>query len=200
MDRTAEALVEASSLQSNRPLQLVGRSVSWFGGTGVVLLALILWLGGRLFGLRRAAHMGLRGAEGIAVASAVSFLVKVVAGRARPYVTPGEPCHWHLLHGFRDAAYFSMPSGHTASTFGFAVAVSVVALGFGCRPRRAVTALAVAVAVLVAFARVYSHEHWLSDVIVGAVLGSVTGAVLTRWHTRNPGGRFDRLLLGPAAN
>ena len=93
-----------------------------------------------------------------------------------------------------------MPSGHTAATFGFAVAVSVVALGFDRQSRRAVVALAVTAALLVAFARVYTHDHWLSDVIVAAILGGTAGAALTRWHERNPRGRFDRLMLGSAAS
>jgi hypothetical protein len=34
--------------------------------------------------------------------------------------------------------------------------------------------------------------------VFGALLGSTTGFILTRWHERRPGTAFDRALLGAA--
>ena len=131
----------------------------------------------------------------MAVASSICGIIKRIAGRARPFVAPGESWHWSFAHSWTDARYFSMPSGHTTATFAFAAAVTMAAARV---PRfRSVIGLVVfASALLVAFARVFTDQHWLSDVVVGALLGSITGLLLTRWHNRHPQSAFDRVLLG----
>jgi membrane-associated phospholipid phosphatase len=52
---------------------------------------------------------------------------------------------------------------------------------------------------LVAFARIYTNQHWFSDVIAGAVIGGASGFLLARWHERHPRTAFDRTLLGASA-
>ncbi len=142
------------------------------------------------------ALVGLRGAEGIAVSSAISGIIKGFAGRSRPFIAPGEPWHWSFAHGWTDARFFSMPSGHTTATLGFAVAASVAAATWRPMSRAAFVVATLASGFLVAFARTYLDQHWLSDVVAGMLLGSVTGFVIARWHAHHPASRFDRLLLG----
>jgi membrane-associated phospholipid phosphatase len=197
-DRAIAAALQSSVLQQNQALHAIGTAFNWWGGPGVIWFAAILWLGGRALGLPRTSLSGLRSAEGIAVGSALSGIVKGLAGRARPFVTPDEPWHWNFSHGWTDAHFFSMPSGHTTATFAFAAAIGVVSARFSPSARLAVTAGALATALLVAFARVYSNQHWLSDVAFAAVLGGTTGFVVTRWHERHPRTGFDRALLGAA--
>ena len=52
---------------------------------------------------------------------------------------------------------------------------------------------------LVAFARIYSNQHWFSDVLAGALLGAITGFVIAGWHERHPRTAFDRVMAGAAA-
>ncbi|HVZ41499.1 MAG TPA: phosphatase PAP2 family protein [Candidatus Kapabacteria bacterium] len=198
VDAAVESAMQSGPLQSNQLLQAVGNSFNWYGGTGVILLAILLWLGGRLLRRPQMAEAGLRGLEAIAAASFLGWIAKVAAGRARPYFTPGEPWHWNLLHSLSDTHYFSMPSGHTIATCAFAGAVCFVALGFAPLTRRTVIALAALSSVLVAFARVYTHQHWLSDVAAAALLGSLCGVMIARWHATRPGRAFDRVMLGSA--
>jgi membrane-associated phospholipid phosphatase len=198
-DRAIAAASQSASLQQNQTLQVMSRVFNWWGGPGVIWFAAALWLGGRALKRSRVALAGLRGAEAIAVASAISGIVKGFAGRARPFITPDEPWHWNFLHGWTDARFFSMPSGHTTATVAFAAAVSVASARFKASIRGAWIAGSALAALLVADARIYSNQHWFSDVLAGVVLGSVTGFVLTGWHERHPGTRFDRALLGTTA-
>jgi membrane-associated phospholipid phosphatase len=195
-DRVFQHLLQVPALQQDAVLRATARAFNWWGGPGVIWCAAILWLGGRALGYLRIAELGLRGAEGIAVASAISGIVKGFAGRARPFLAPGEPWHWDFAHGWTDARYFSMPSGHTTATFAFAAAVGVAAGAWRPARRAGLIAGAFATALLVALARTYLDQHWLSDVIAGAILGVTVGFVLARWHARNPASRFDRALLG----
>ena len=74
------------------------------------------------------------------------------------------------------------PSGHTAVAFALA---TVVALWFGARSRCA--RLALAAAAVVGFARLYVGAHFPLDVVGGAALGTICGAiaalVLRRGHS-----------------
>jgi hypothetical protein len=50
----------------------------------------------------------------------------------------------------------------------------------------------------------YDNKHWMSDVIVGAGLGTFAGLKVVRYHNAHPDSRFDDLFLGgsivPTAN
>jgi membrane-associated phospholipid phosphatase len=195
-DRAIAAALQSAAVQQNQLLHAIGSAFNWWGGPGVICFAALLWLGGRALKYVRVSLLGLRGAEAIAVASALSGIVKGFAGRARPHVTPDAPWHWNFLHGWTDANYFSMPSGHTTATFAFAAAVIVASTRWAPPPRTAIIIGALSAAVLVAFARVYSNQHWFSDVLVAAVLGFPTGLVVARWHEHHPRTAFDRVMLG----
>ena len=196
VDVATQRVLQSTTLQENGVLRATARAFNWWGGSGVIYFVALLWLGGRAARRRRTAHLGLRCAEGIAVSSAISGIIKGLAGRARPFATPGEPWHWGFAHGWVDARYFSMPSGHTTVLFAATAALIVTTARTQPLPRLAMVGAALASALVVAFARVYSDQHWMSDVFVGAVLGSLTGYFVARWHLRHQGSSFDRAMLG----
>jgi membrane-associated phospholipid phosphatase len=198
-DRAVAAASQSATLQQNQMLHAIGKTFNWWGGSGVIWFTALIWLGGRALKRGRVALLGLRAAEAIAVASSLSGILKGFAGRARPFVTPDAPWHWNFLHGWTDARYFSMPSGHTTATIAFAAAISVASARWAPPARVAMILGAFSSALLVAFARIYTNQHWLSDVIAGALLGATTGFVLVRWHERHPRTAFDRVMGGAAA-
>lgn len=175
------------------------RSLNWWGGTGVIVFAALLWLGGRALGRHTVSRIGLRGAEAIAVASALSGITKGLAGRSRPFLASGAPWQWDFNHGWSDARYFSMPSGHTTATVAFAVAAAIAAW----RTRRTgggtFGVIMLMSAACVGWARMYTDQHWLSDVIAAIVLGTATSLVLAAMHARAPAAGYHRVMLGAAA-
>lgn len=65
--------------------------------------------------------------------------------------------------------YYSFPSGHTTSSFAvFAVTV------FRCWP---LSILVLFIAVMIAISRLYLRVHYLTDVVVGLLLGFICGAL-----------------------
>ena len=66
---------------------------------------------------------------------------------------------------------FSFPSGHALAGAATAVAL-VLAFLLPAPERRRWEWIAVTFSFLMAFSRVYLHAHWLSDVVVGVMLGS----------------------------
>lgn len=135
----------------------LGEGIGW-----VAAAAAIAWFGGR---------KGRRAGLATAVASlGTTFLVqeviKPVAKRKRPFVG-------------RDVAVVgikpedaSFPSGHTASSFAAATAVSAYYPKVG--------ALAFALATLVGISRVHLGHHFPSDVAIGSVIGVGTGTMISR--------------------
>ncbi|HIT32868.1 MAG TPA: phosphatase PAP2 family protein [Candidatus Enterenecus stercoripullorum] len=100
-----------------------------------------------------------------------NLTIKPLISRARPWVvleqletlaTSGDPN--------------SFPSGHTCSAFAFGVAVAVVA------PWKWAKAAAIAAAALMGVSRLYVGVHFPSDVLAGAVIGTVCG-LLGAWIT-----------------
>jgi hypothetical protein len=43
----------------------------------------------------------------------------------------------------------------------------------------------------------FQNQHWASDVIVGAAIGTFAGLKVVHWHHSHPGNFVDRVLLGP---
>lgn len=106
----------------------------------------------------------------VAVPGVIVAIVKRIIGRGRPYVTdPVDPFAYLQLVWRAD--YASFPSGHATTAFGVLVAVGVV------WPRLLPVLWIYALAV--AGSRVVVGAHYPSDVIAGAVVGTV-GALLVR--------------------
>lgn len=124
--------------------------------------------------------------ESFAAANAAGTIVKMTAGRARPYSHQGKG----VFRPFKmKTAYTSFPSGHTTSAFSIA---SVFA-------RRCespwVAASAYALAAGTALQRVYDDKHWASDVFAGAALGTAVG----RWIA-SPAREKSSAMLLPVYN
>ena len=87
-------------------------------------------------------------------------ILKNMIARPRPYTLyPDIPLYVPRLHSY------SFPSGHAASSF-----VAAVAL-FQFYKKSGITAITLAT--LIAFSRVYLFMHWPTDVLAGALLGTL---------------------------
>jgi undecaprenyl-diphosphatase len=101
-------------------------------------------------------------------ASAIVFVLKVIAGRTRP-CNGLAWCHALAWGAPTDP---SLPSGHAAGIFAFATFVAVHDRRWG--------AVALGLAVLVALSRVALGVHYPTDVLLGAAIGVVVGTTAAR--------------------
>lgn len=127
---------------------------------------------------RRAA---IRGMLAVTVTSGtVNLAAKSLARRRRPdRLGAGVPGHRHVPM----PASSSFPSGHSASAFAFATAIS-----------RDLPWLAIAIqftAGAVAYSRVHTGVHYPGDTVAGALIGASTGQAVSSL--------FDRALAARAA-
>jgi len=122
-------------------------------------------------------------------------VVKVVAGRARPFVNVDDPYDFKFLAGVHDEARRSFPSGHTTSAFA-AAAAATAEVGRHWPGRKTLTGVvAYGTAGLVGISRMYNNKHWASDVVVGAAVGTFSGWKVVGYTHAHPANRLDRWLL-----
>jgi membrane-associated phospholipid phosphatase len=50
-------------------------------------------------------------------------------------------------------------------------------------------------AALVAVSRMYNNQHWASDVLIGAGIGTFAGLKVVRYDNTHPNNRLDRIFL-----
>ena len=110
----------------------------------------------------------------------VNFTIKPLIARERP---------WLVIEGFVNLVEEhdpnSFPSGHTNAAFAFALALCMSA------PKRWMKITAVCMAVVMGLSRLYVGVHFPSDVLVGALVGSLCGlagawVVKTAWERLEP--------------
>lgn len=130
-----------------------------------------------------AREMVLMDAEVLAVTAAIQQLANVVSSRERPY---GRRCGGELDEGSRDCdssnRYDSFFSGHTSQSFAAAAAtcmhhaeVPLYGGGFSdATPCIATMAVAVGAGTL----RIVGDQHYATDVLAGAVIGTSIGLLL----------------------
>lgn len=107
----------------------------------------------------------------IGVAMAVSLILEVICCNIilKPLVARVRPCDVNTAVSLLIArpTDYSFPSGHTGASF-----AAASAMFFG---KNRLWIPAAAIAVLIAFSRLYLYVHYPSDVLAGALLGTMLG-------------------------
>ena len=113
--------------------------------------------------------------ESLALSGITVISMRYIAGRARPYGDNGPwDFHWFETRN----AVQSFPSGHATVAFAFSTVLAERIDTFWSR------IAFYGMATLTAYARVYKHQHWSSDVVVAAGLGMLAGLHVVREEER----------------
>ena len=138
-------------------LERAMEGLAWVGH-GVVdgAIASAILAGGAVSGNRRLRQAGLAALLAVLASGLLANLGKLLFEMPRP--TPSES--------------FGFPSGHASTTFAVAGALS--------QAFPVAAPLFYLVAVLVGVARLYDRSHFVTDVIAGGFLGSLTGFLIAR--------------------
>jgi membrane-associated phospholipid phosphatase len=156
-----------------------------------------MYLVGKATGRRSIADVGLHTTEALLLAEGVGSLLKRVVGRARPYMSnTSEPRDFSFGTGFGSGDRRSLPSGHTYAAFALASAVTSESRDWWPRSTWMVAPITYGAATMVGLSRMYHNQHWASDIVLGAAVGTFSGLKLVRFMHDRPANRADRLLLG----
>jgi membrane-associated phospholipid phosphatase len=130
-----------------------------------------------------AAHEGALGrvgedsllmAEAWVVAAGATQLTKMLVGRERPFVHALPP-EQKLRTAQPSDNNLSFFSGHTSSVFALTAAAGTIGTMRGYRWAPLAWGAGGAVAVTTGYLRIAADKHWLTDVLVGAVVGAGIG-------------------------
>lgn len=116
-------------------------------------------------------------AEAGVIAADVTQLTKLLVGRERPFVHALAPEEKVATRAPADNN-LSFFSGHTAETFALAAASGTIGELRGYRWAPAAWGIGGALAAFTAYLRIASDKHWLTDVLVGAVVGAGIGVAV----------------------
>jgi membrane-associated phospholipid phosphatase len=179
----------ATSNDVSEILRPLGRTVE-LAAVGAATYAL-----GTAISNRRVADFGLHAFVSLALSNFVTGSLKVVTGRSRPLALQPDSTwarqghdEWDFFGGWGDdGEQRAYPSGHTSNAFAIAT-VFAEELG-GAAPW-----IAYPVAAGVAWSRVNDEAHWVSDTVMGALVGIVSAQlVVRRGHRRD--GWLERTFL-----
>lgn len=107
-------------------------------------------------------------------AELITTVLKSFIGRERPVATDNAFTYHPFT--FFDYNFQSMPSGHTTSAFALSTIMSRHA------HTTSLKILAYVPAGLTMFSRLYQHQHWLSDELLGAAVGYFVGNWVVDLH------------------
>lgn len=192
--RVAKRLQEPGA-QENRALRRAATGLRVLASPGSLLAGAGLYGIGRADGQRRLQALGLHSVESMLIADVIGGTIKLVAGRARPYVNIENPADFQLFRGFSGHAYQSFPSGHTINAFAFASTVTRETQFWWPHSAWYVGTVMYGGAALMGASRIYNNQHWASDVIGGAAIGTLVGIKVVKYTHSNPGNRVDRKLI-----
>jgi undecaprenyl-diphosphatase len=144
----------------NDPMVWLG-TINKLGAVWILLALVIAWRRG--CGILNAIALAVLTAITTFAADSLSFLVKDLTHRTRPFVAHPQIHPLYVVHSS------SLPAGHAATAFAGAILLAYVAPRFW----PALVALAAAIG----FSRVYVGVHYPTDVLAGAALGALVGAV-----------------------
>lgn len=167
----------------SKPLHIVG--------TGTLGLAMLTPAVFAIMPSNEWLTIGTMYAETLLIANGIKEWTKLLVYRARPYMYFDDYPQDKLEDGDWNCSF---PSGHT--TLAFAGAAFTTMVFCQCYPnsdwKYAVAGLSFGLAALTGGLRMASGNHFFSDVLAGAAIGTVVGFAVPYMHTKTFYGKFER--------
>ena len=193
-------------LRANRFLDRSATGVEWITTPGSLFIGGGMYAAGRITGNKNLTDLGWHGTEAVLLASTVTSILKGALGRSRPYVNADTNSRdfnfgWGFGGGdykapWTSSDYKSFPSGHTTTAFAAAAAVTSEARRMWPKSLPYVATAMYGGATLVGLSRMYHNNHWASDVVLGAAIGTFSGLKVVRYSHAHPDNKLDQFILG----
>lgn len=183
----------ASNIYNHHPaVASASKYITDFGGPYEVVTLGALYTYGLLFKSAKAKNTTMLATQAYVIAGTISGLGKFIFAEQRPYYTDiitqrTGPIFRGPFYAFKKGPngeklsrsdYASFPSGHTTVAF---AAATVYALEYKDKP--IIPIISYSAATLIGLSRLTENKHWATDVIVGAMLGYLSGRqVVNNFH------------------
>jgi membrane-associated phospholipid phosphatase len=200
LDRHFASQLQDPGTQANRFFKNASNGAELIASPGAYVIGGTLYVVGRFTHADRVADLGWHGTEAVLVAEGLTWVIKGVAGRARPFLSNDtDPTDWVATKGFTSGDWSSFPSGHTSTAFAAAAAVTNETTRWWPRSEWIVGPVMYAGATAVGLSRMYHNKHWASDVVLGAAIGTFSGRKVVQYAHGHPHNFVDRWILRTSA-
>ncbi len=136
-----------------------------------VSLSAGIYAAGLIFNERSVSLTGRLLAESLLYSGTLNILLKFLFSRSRPYNNRGNTDFGN--YNFNND-FYSLPSGHTTVAFTVSTVLSERI------DNTYITIGLYGLAALTAYQRMYSDNHWFSDTVLGAAIGTVIGRAVVK--------------------
>jgi membrane-associated phospholipid phosphatase len=186
----------AIQIRANKSVVSASTYVTNFGGLYEAYTLAALGAYGLIFKKDKEKTTTLLATQAYITAAAIETALKYLTGRQRPsYYNSITGLNNHTFRGpfyhflkSDNSSYESFPSGHTTVAF---AAATVFAMEYKDIP--IVPIIAYSAATSIGLSRIVQNQHWISDVLVGAALGFLSGRqVVNNYH------RYSKLQIEAA--
>ena len=195
VDRQVAARLQDPGAQANRFLRTSATGLRVLAEPGSLLAGVGLYALGRADGQARVQSLGLHSVEAILIADVLGGGLKMLAGRQRPYVDINAPYNFQLWRGFKGHDYQSFPSGHTINAFAFASTLTRETQFWWPHAAFYIGTVFYGGATLMGVSRIYNNQHWASDVLGGAAIGTLIGLKVVKYTHSHPDNSLDKRLI-----
>ncbi len=161
----------------------------WYGTPLFTVPASLLTLGaGELFDSDDVRDTGILMSELLLTALFVQQPLRIIVGRGRPYMGEGHLSFDSFTLGNDHASFVS---GHAWSAFGISNIVARQA------DRTWASVSLYSLATITALSRMYADAHWLTDVVLGSIIGYAISTALWDWRQEDTTAPEAALLAPP---
>jgi membrane-associated phospholipid phosphatase len=147
----------------------------WYGnGLPTLYVFLGLYIAGLIFMREKLRETGLLVLEAYIFSGFLTLLFKSIFGRLRPYMELGA----YQFHGWSwsNNDQFSFFSGHASVSFALSTILASTTKNIYLK------AFYYSLAIITCISRIYHSQHWLSDVVTGAIVAYTVSRVLVAIH------------------
>jgi membrane-associated phospholipid phosphatase len=197
VDRSLAARLQNENASSGgKTLNSWANGFDYLALPGVFIAAPAVYLVGRFSHNEKMKDLGWHTTEATLVGLAVSEIVKGFVGRARPYVSADtNPHDFKFGAGFSSGARQSFPSGHATIAFAAAASASSEVSRMWPKMKWIIGPILYTSAAFVGLARMYQSQHWASDVVLGAGIGTFSGLKVVRYAHAHPDNWIDKIMI-----
>ena len=187
------------SRQRNRTMRTLAEGFTHLQETTLTIGGIVTYGIARLAKAPDVETVALHATEAIVAASLTSQVIRGPLGRTRPQNADrpyDDQYEFHFFKGFTHFQQRAFPSIHSAS--GFAAASALVAEVKRRDPGATwyVAVPAYLLALTPGLSRMYLGQHWASDIVSGAFVGTFYGWRIVNYSHEHPTTRIDRIFLG----
>jgi hypothetical protein len=195
-DKRIAHYTQTASVQGSSSRHRLVNDLTHVNETTLTAAAIVGYGIGRLAGSSMIADVSLHTAESVVLTSVISQAIRGPLGRARPSVNPPDPYHFQFGKGFTHFDNRAFPSLHSATAFAAASAIVGEVHERSPDASWVVAPIAYGLASVPGLTRMYLNQHWASDVVAGAVVGTLLGSRVVHYAHTHKRSKLDRVLLG----